>query len=280
VDAVQLNRVFHDHECSYYDERFAIVHDARSAARARREIEALLGRPLRPSEVVLDVGCGTGWLAAGLRRAGLGRGGPAEVVGVDLSAGMLAEARAAGAWPLLQAEAERLPIAAGSVDLVVCRGVLHHLPDPRAALAAWRRVLRPSGAVVISSEPTPAAERHGAWLARAMLALLVALRRSLPAEDEFWELASIAANLHVFTPSSLASCARQAGFGQVGVRSSGFGATLVLVASYVLHGRARPLARRLPWRALEAVARRADSLVWDSVLPAGRRHTVAAVLRP
>jgi hypothetical protein len=55
-EAVRVNRIFHDHECGYYDERFAIVHDDRSARRARREVEALLGRPLRRGEVVLDAG--------------------------------------------------------------------------------------------------------------------------------------------------------------------------------------------------------------------------------
>ena len=123
--AVVVNRTFHDHECAYYDERFAIQHDDRSARQARAEVERLLGRPLRAGEVVLDPGCGTGWQAAGLRRAGP----EVTVVGVDLSAGMLDKAREAGAAPLVQADATRLPLAAGSVDLVVTRGVLHHLPD-------------------------------------------------------------------------------------------------------------------------------------------------------
>jgi ubiquinone/menaquinone biosynthesis C-methylase UbiE len=273
VDAVELNRVFHDHECTYYDERFAIVHDARSAARARREVESLLGRRLGPEDTVLDVGCGTGWLAAGLRRAGAS----APVVGVDLSAGMLGRARSAGAWPLVQAQAERLPIAAGSVDLVVGRGVLHHLADPKLALAEWRRVVRPAGAVLLTSEPGPAVERHGARLVRPLLAVL---RRPLTAEEEFWELASMAANLHVFTVAELSELATASGFGQVDVRAAGFAATLLLTASYVVHGRARDLARRIPWRALEGAARRADALVWDRVLPPDQRHTVAAVLRP
>src|SRR5262249_17340916 len=89
-EAVRVNRIFHDHECGYYDERFVIEHDDRSARRARREVERLLGRPLRRGELVLDAGCGTGWLAAGLRRAAP----RAQVVGLDLSAGMLGRARA------------------------------------------------------------------------------------------------------------------------------------------------------------------------------------------
>ena len=270
AEAVRVNRTFHDHECAYYDERFAIVHDARAARQARAEVERLLGRRLQPGEVVLDPGCGTGWHAAGLRRAAP----EATVLGADLSAGMLGRARAAGAWPLLQADASALPLADGSIDLVVTRGVLHHLPDVAGALAEWRRVLRPGGAVVVVSEPTPAVDRHGAALVRLLLALL---RRPLPPEEDFWEVASMAANLHVFTPAELGARARDAGYGEVSLRTAGLVATLVLTASYVLHGRRRGLARRIPWRAVEAAGRRIDALACDRVLPSRWRHTVAGV---
>ncbi len=271
--AVEVNRTFHDHECVYYDERFAIEHDARSARQALTEVERLLGRPLRAGEVVLDPGCGTGWQAAGLRRAA-----PAvTVVGVDLSAGMLGKARAAGAGPLVQADATRLPLADGSVDLVVTRGVLHHLPDVVGALADWRRVLRPGGAVVVVSEPTPTVERHGEVLVRALLPLL---RRPLTPTEDFWELASMAANLHVFTPERLAAQAREAGYTDVRLDTADLLSTLVLTSSYVVHGRRRTLARRIPWRALEAAARAVDGTVVDRLVPARLRHTVVGVLRP
>lgn len=270
VEPLAVNRVFHDHECHYYDERFAIVHDRRSARRARREVEGLLGRRLGDGERVLDVGCGTGWLAAGLRRAGL-----RDTVGLDVSAGMLGRARAAGAWPLVQADAGRLPLADASVDVVAGRGVLHHVPDVEAALGEWRRVLRPGGAVVLSSEPTPAVDTHSAVLVRGLLTLL---RRPLPPEEDFWEVASMAANLHVFTPADLAAAAGRAGFSAVRVRPAGFVATLVLTASYVVHGRAPALARRLPWRYLEAAGRSLDAAVADRLLPARLRHTVTARL--
>jgi ubiquinone/menaquinone biosynthesis C-methylase UbiE len=277
AEAVRVNRVFHDHECAYYDERFAIVHDARSARQARAEVERLLGRALRPGEVVLDPGCGTGWQAAGLRRAGDGlAAGGGIVIGVDLSAGMLERARAAGAWPLLQADATRLPLAAGTVDVVVSRGVLHHLPDVPATLAEWRRVLRPGGVVVVASEPTPAVDRLAGPLVRGLLA---ALRRPLTATEDFWEVASMAANLHVFTPAELARTARAAGFAEAALTTADLLSTLVLTASYVTHGRRRELARRVPWRSLEAAGRWLDRALVDRVLPERSRHTVVGVLR-
>jgi SAM-dependent methyltransferase len=165
AEAVRANRIFHDHECAYYDERFAIVHDERSARRAPRSVEDLLSRPVRAGETVLYAGCGTGWLAAGLPRAVPGL----SVIGVDVSQGMIEGARAAGAWPLLRADAQRLPLATASVDLIVTRGVLHHLPDVPAALTEWRRVLRPGGAVVVTCEPTPATKAHSEPLVRAQL---------------------------------------------------------------------------------------------------------------
>lgn len=271
--AVEVNRIFHDHECGYYDERFAIVHDHRSARQARREVEELLGRPLRAGDVVLDAGCGTGWLAAGLRRAVPG----ARVIGCDLSEGMLERARQAGAQPLVRTDAQRLPLGDHTVDVVVTRGVLHHLPDVGAALAEWRRVLRPGGAVVVTSEPTPTVDRHGAVLVRALLRVL---RRDLTAEEDFWEVASMAANLHVFTPHELSATARAAGFGRVRLTTTGFVSTMVLTASYVTHGRRLGLARRVPWRTAERVGRWVDSWTVDLFLPERWRHTVVGVLRP
>lgn len=272
LDAVGINRVFHDHECVYYDERFAIVHDERTARQALREVESLLGRPLRVGERVLDAGCGTGYLAAGLRRARP----DVLVVGSDLSAGMLGAAREAGAGPLVQADATRLPFADGAFDLVVARGVLHHLPDVAAALREWRRVLAADGAVVLLSEPTPTVERHGGVLVRVLLPLL---RRPLTPEEDFWEVASMAANLHVFTPAELGALAADAGF-TADLGTTDFAGTLLITASYVAWGRRPGLARRLPWRAADEVARLADRLVWNRVLPPSWRHTVAGVLRP
>jgi ubiquinone/menaquinone biosynthesis C-methylase UbiE len=273
LDAVGVNRVFHDHECVYYDERFAIVHDERTARAALRDVESLLGRALRPGERVLDAGCGTGYLAAGLRRARP----DVLVVGSDLSEGMLDRSREAGADPLVQADATRLPFASGSFDVVVARGVLHHLPDVEAALREWRRVLADDGAVVLVSEPTRTVERHGAVLVRGLLPLL---RRPLTPEEDFWEVASMAANLHVFTCDELAGLAYDAGFGSVSLGTTDFADTLLITASYVAWGRRPGLARLFPWRAADEVARLADRLVWNRVLPSGWRHTVAGVLRP
>jgi ubiquinone/menaquinone biosynthesis C-methylase UbiE len=272
-DLVAVNKTFHDHECAYYDERFAIVHDATSARRALAEVEGLLGRSLHSGEVVFDAGCGTGWLAAGLRRARP----DVSVVGSDLSAGMLSRARAAGGWPLLQADSTVLPLATASVDVLVCRGVLHHLPDVPAALREWRRVLRPDGAVVLSSEPTRAVEGHGAVLVRVLLALL---RKPLTPEEDFWEVASMAANLHVFTVAQIEELGRDAGFGRPSLRTADWLSTMVLTASYVTHGRRPGLARRLPWRRVEALSARLDALVVDRLLPASLRHTVVGRLQP
>jgi ubiquinone/menaquinone biosynthesis C-methylase UbiE len=272
AEAVRVNRIFHDHECAYYDERFAIVHDERSARRALQEVEDLLGRRVRAGETVLDVGCGTGWLAAGLPRALPGL----PMIGVDLSRGMLERARAAGAWPLLRADAQRLPLATASVDLIVTRGVLHHLPNVPAALTEWRRVLRPGGAVVITCEPTPIADAHAATLVRALLRVL---RRPLTPEEDFWEVASMAANLHVFTPARLAAMATDAGYREVSLSTSYFCVTLLLTASYVTHGRRAGLARRIPWRRLETLACTLDVAVANRVLPDDWRHAVVGLLR-
>ena len=96
---------------------------------------------------VLEVGCGTG--------LNLPLYSPAEVASVtavDLSAGMLAEARrAAASVPVtfVQADVEQLPFAAASFDTVVSTFSLCVFPDPLAALKSMVRVVKPGGAVLL-----------------------------------------------------------------------------------------------------------------------------------
>lgn len=96
---------------------------------------------------VLDVGCGTGALAAALaERAG------AKVWGVEPSAGMreVAKRRLARTVGIREGAAEALPFRDGWFDAVVFSLVLH-LVDRARALAEAARVLRPGGAVVVGT---------------------------------------------------------------------------------------------------------------------------------
>jgi ubiquinone/menaquinone biosynthesis C-methylase UbiE len=77
-----------------------------------------------------------------------------QVTGIDLSGGMLEVARKKSETSnhdliLLTGDAERLPFADESFDVVVTRHLLWTLPHPEAALKDWHRVLKPGGMVLI-----------------------------------------------------------------------------------------------------------------------------------
>jgi SAM-dependent methyltransferase len=94
----------------------------------------------------LDVGCGTGALGAAV----LAAADPATLVGLDPSAGFVADARARLGDPrarFVVADARRLPLAGASFDGVVSGLVLNFVPDPAAAVAEMARVARPGGRV-------------------------------------------------------------------------------------------------------------------------------------
>ncbi len=99
-----------------------------------------------------------------------------EVVGVDPAGGMLkrAEARAlAAAFPvsLRQLSGEALPFEQDEADSVVCTFSLCTIPDPAAALAEMRRVLKPGGRLLFAehgASPDPGVRRwqdrlNGLW---------------------------------------------------------------------------------------------------------------------
>ena len=94
---------------------------------------------------VLDVGCGNGQFLAGATTGG------AVAVGCDLSAGMVAAARAASGAPIVRADAHELPVATGTVDWVLALWMLYHVDDKPRALSEMARVLRPTGRLVAST---------------------------------------------------------------------------------------------------------------------------------
>ncbi|HUR85625.1 MAG TPA: class I SAM-dependent methyltransferase [Solirubrobacteraceae bacterium] len=109
----------------------------------RPDVQALIApRGLR----VLDVGCGAGSLAAGLKTAGA-----AHVAGIELDSSAAARARerldVVVEGSVLDAD---LPFREGEFDVLVFADVLEHLPDPDAALRRCLPLLAPGGRVVVS----------------------------------------------------------------------------------------------------------------------------------
>ena len=101
---------------------------------------------------MLDVGCGTGTLLTFVAR----RPEAELLVGLDYSPVMLQHLREkAAAAPsgrklhCVQADAERLPFPDETFDVVTCCNSFHHYPHQAAAVASFRRVLRPGGVLIL-----------------------------------------------------------------------------------------------------------------------------------
>lgn len=114
---------------------------------------------LRPCNdaLYLDVGCGTGNYTVAMQDAGV------SVVGMDISATMLAQARGKGRsiqW--LRARAEAIPFKDGTFAGASCIFVHHHMADPLRAFKEVRRALRANARLVLFNG-TVEQTRH-AWL--------------------------------------------------------------------------------------------------------------------
>lgn len=149
---------------------------AERASAQRAMAATLLERLPERAEAVLDLGCGPGETAAGIKER---FGAACRVIGLDLAPGMLDEARRHHGervrW--LCGDAAALPLADASLDLVVSNLAIQWCPDLEAVLAEVQRVLRPGGRALINTlAPGTLAEVSHAWSHPERPAALLAFR--------------------------------------------------------------------------------------------------------
>jgi len=154
------------------------------------ELELEVAEPFVSGRDVLEVGCGTGLILAGLARTAR------HAEGVDLSPGMLELARERG-LEVKEASATTLPYPDASFDAVVSFKVLAHVPEIERALGEMARVCRVGGHVL--------AELYNPWSLRYLAKRLagpgkISLARS---EDDVFTRWDSPARLRKMMPASL-----------------------------------------------------------------------------
>jgi demethylmenaquinone methyltransferase / 2-methoxy-6-polyprenyl-1,4-benzoquinol methylase len=128
-------------------------------------IETVAPVASRPDALVADVATGTAAVAIALARRY-----PCRIVGIDQSPEMLAggtrrveAAGLAGRIELLEGQAERLPLAPGSVDALTHTYLLRYVDDPAATLTALAGAIRPGGMMASLEFGVPRGPALPAW---------------------------------------------------------------------------------------------------------------------
>lgn len=132
---------------------------------------ALLRAGLKTGMSVLDVGVGTGLVAA---QACILTGSPDLVTGVDPSLGMMAASKLPAGMVMIEGRAESLPFPDNHFDFLSMGYALRHISDLGVAFAEFERVLKPGGHLCIL-EITQAQSRCGQWLLKNYMHGLIPL---------------------------------------------------------------------------------------------------------
>jgi ubiquinone/menaquinone biosynthesis C-methylase UbiE len=248
----EVNTRYHDVAAEHYDSKWGIDFGPVGQDQVIAKLRKALGREPGHYPRSLEIGAGTGYFTLNMLRAG--------VIGTatcsDISPGMLQtlrdNARRLGLEVDTQkADAERLPFADASFDLVFGHAVLHHIPDLAQAFAEFARVLAPGGTLLFAGEPS----RYGDHLARVPKRLastiaplwrrvIGAARLSNAQRDGDGGLEGFV-DVHAFAPSELARAARGAGLGEVHVTGEELLANWFGWTNRTLEATARP--EDVPW---------------------------------
>ncbi len=252
-----VNTRYHDVAAAGYDSKWGIDFGEVGQTQVLGKLRKLLGSELdRGFERSLEIGAGTGYFSLNLLQAGV----VSDATCTDISPGMVGtlseNARRLGV-PVnsLRADAESLPFADQSYDLVLGHAVLHHLPDLERAFAEFHRVLRPGGRILFAGEPSRVGDRIAAVPKRGAVALAPMWRRLMRAQPAPPETAEAAdhdlerfVDIHAFAPGDLAGFARRAGFGEVRVRGEELVANWFGWFNRALEASAEPASVPMLWR--------------------------------
>jgi ubiquinone/menaquinone biosynthesis C-methylase UbiE len=222
-----VNTRYHDVAAGHYDSKWGIDFGEIGSTQVIAKVCKALGDMPATFPRALEIGSGTGYFTLNLMRAGL----IGEATCTDISPGMLATLRANAKRLELPvktkvADAEQLPFADESFDLVFGHAVLHHIPDLPQAFAEFERVLAPGGTVLFAGEPSRYGDRLASVPKRLASSVAPAWRFAIrarsatPAQEREGSDASLEGfvDVHAFAPGELESFAGSAGFEQVQVR--------------------------------------------------------------
>jgi SAM-dependent methyltransferase len=278
-----VNTRYHDVAAGHYDAKWGIDFGEIGLEQVTAKVGKALGeRPGRWGRS-LEIGSGTGYFTLNMLRAGLIE----RATCTDISPGMLA-ALSANAQSLglevqsTAADAECLPFADASFDLVLGHAVLHHIPDLPTAFAEFARVLAPGGVVLFAGEPSRYGDRLATVPKRLASIAAPLWRRALRARPAGWAgtgsdgapdaaLESVV-DVHAFSPAELSRLAREAGFGHVRVTGEELVANWFGWTNRTLEATAEPADVPWAWRQYAyrgyLVLQELDRRLLESRLPA------------
>ncbi|HEY3830399.1 MAG TPA: class I SAM-dependent methyltransferase [Solirubrobacteraceae bacterium] len=220
-----VNTRYHDVAAGHYDAKWGIDFGDIGLEQVGAKVRKALGGKPGNYARSLEIGAGTGYFTLNMMRAGMIE----RATCTDISPGMLATLSANAQRLGLEvethsADAERLPFADESFDLVLGHAVLHHIPDLATAFGEFARVLAPGGTLLFAGEPSRYGDRLAGVPKRFAGSVAPLWRRALrarpapPAEGGAPDAAlEGVVDVHAFAPAELRELARGAGLQQVHV---------------------------------------------------------------